>query len=212
MLGIILPDNFRYPYAAIGFSDLWKRWHISLSSWLRDYLYIPLGGNKRGPIRTYVNLMLTMLLGGLWHGSAWTFVFWGLLHGIYLAAERFLRSHITIKLNAFNGFILALATYFSVNITWVFFRAKDFNTALTMLASMFFLNRDGEKVLQYMDIIIVFTVVGALFLTHWFMRNTSVKFVAEKTPWWIMSTIWAIMFILLLIAQGSSEQFIYFQF
>jgi alginate O-acetyltransferase complex protein AlgI len=212
MLGIILPDNFRYPYAAIGFSDLWKRWHISLSSWLRDYLYIPLGGNKRGPLRTYVNLMLTMLLGGLWHGSAWTFVFWGLLHGIYLASERFLRSHITIKLNAFNGIILAFATYFCVNLTWVFFRARDFKTAINMLASMFFLNSDGEKILQYMDIIKVFSVVGILFLAHWFMRNTSVKAVAEKTSWWVMSIIWAAMFILLAIAQGSSEQFIYFQF
>ena len=77
MLGIWLPDNFRYPYGSIGFSELWSRWHISLSSWLRDYLYIPLGGNQKGSGRTYVNLMLTMLLGGLWHGAAWTFVVWG---------------------------------------------------------------------------------------------------------------------------------------
>ncbi|KAA3622937.1 MAG: MBOAT family protein, partial [Flavobacterium sp.] len=91
MLGITLPDNFRYPYAAIGFSDLWRRWHISLSSWLRDYLYIPLGGNRHGITRLYVALMLTMLLGGLWHGAAWTFVVWGALHGIYLVAERLLK-------------------------------------------------------------------------------------------------------------------------
>ena len=212
MLGIVLPDNFRYPYAAIGFSDLWKRWHISLSSWLRDYLYIPLGGNKRGPMRTYINLLLTMLLGGLWHGAAWTFVFWGMLHGMYLMLERFLRMHIKIKINAFNGFLLAFATYFCVNITWVFFRAKEFKTAIDMLASMFFLNPEGEKVLQYLDVIKVFTVIGLLFLTHWFMRDTSVKQVADKTPWWVIGIVWAIMLILLAIAQGSSEQFIYFQF
>lgn len=153
-----------------------------------------------------------MLLGGLWHGAAWTFVFWGMLHGMYLMLERFLRMHIKIKINAFNGFLLAFATYFCVNITWVFFRAKEFKTAIDMLASMFFLNPEGEKVLQYLDVIKVFTVIGLLFLTHWFMRDTSVKQVADKTPWWVIGIVWAIMLILLAIAQGSSEQFIYFQF
>jgi alginate O-acetyltransferase complex protein AlgI len=89
-LGFSLPENFRYPYAATGFSDFWRRWHISLSAWLRDYLYIPLGGNQKGKRRTYINLMLTMLLGGLWHGAAWTFIVWGALHGIYLCVERLL--------------------------------------------------------------------------------------------------------------------------
>ena len=81
-LGFAMPDNFRFPYAAIGFSDFWRRWHITLSSWLRDYLYIPLGGNRHGEARTYFALMATMLLGGLWHGASWTFVVWGGLHGI----------------------------------------------------------------------------------------------------------------------------------
>ena len=89
-LGFAMPDNFRFPYAAVGFSDFWRRWHITLSSWLRDYLYIPLGGNRHGPARTYTALMGTMLLGGLWHGAAWTFVVWGGLHGLYLAVERWL--------------------------------------------------------------------------------------------------------------------------
>lgn len=85
MLGMILPDNFRFPYGAIGFSDFWRRWHITLSTRLCDYLYIPLGGNRKGAARTYINLMLTMFLGGLWHGAAWTFVVWGLLHGFISA-------------------------------------------------------------------------------------------------------------------------------
>jgi D-alanyl-lipoteichoic acid acyltransferase DltB (MBOAT superfamily) len=92
-LGFTLPENFRFPYAAIGFSDFWKRWHMTLSAWLRDYLYIPLGGNRKGSRRTYINLMLTMLLGGLWHGASWTFVVWGALHGIYLCAERLLKEN-----------------------------------------------------------------------------------------------------------------------
>ncbi len=91
-LGFSLPDNFRYPYAAIGFSDFWRRWHITLSTWLRDYLYIPLGGNRYGDLRTYSALMITMLLGGLWHGASWTFVVWGALHGTYLCVERLFRS------------------------------------------------------------------------------------------------------------------------
>jgi len=89
-LGFILPENFLFPYAAIGFSDFWRRWHITLSSWLRDYLYIPLGGNRKGKLRTYFNLMVTMLLGGLWHGANWTFVVWGALHGFYLWVEKFI--------------------------------------------------------------------------------------------------------------------------
>jgi alginate O-acetyltransferase complex protein AlgI len=87
-LGFVLPQNFLFPYAAVGFTDFWRRWHITLSSWLRDYLYIPLGGNRKGNVRTYVNLMITMLLGGLWHGANWTFVVWGALHGFYLWVEK----------------------------------------------------------------------------------------------------------------------------
>lgn len=212
MLGIHLPDNFRYPYAAVGFSDLWRRWHISLSSWLRDYLYIPLGGNRRGPARTYVSLMTTMLLGGLWHGSAWTFVFWGLLHGLYLVVERLLRIRFQLRLTPLTGFLMAGVTYFFVNITWVFFRAESFGSAWDILSSMFFLNPGGDKILEYADIVRVFTVIGLLFLSHWFMRNTSVKEVAGKIPWWLLGIVWAFMLILVSMAQGNSEQFIYFQF
>lgn len=92
-LGFILPQNFLFPYAAVGFTDFWRRWHITLSSWLRDYLYIPLGGNRLGKYRTYINLMVTMLLGGLWHGAKWTFVVWGALHGLYLWVEKAYRDY-----------------------------------------------------------------------------------------------------------------------
>lgn len=212
MLGIYLPDNFKYPYASIGFSELWKRWHISLSSWLRDYLYIPLGGNRYGITRMYVALMLTMLLGGLWHGAAWTFVVWGALHGIYLVTERVLRNRFTLKINAWNGILLALLTYTCVNITWVFFRAREFSTAKNMITSMFFMNENGEKVLYTFDIIKVFAVVAALFFCHWQMRNTSMKVVAANTNQWVFAMFWALLFFGIVISQGSGEQFIYFQF
>ena len=212
MLGIVLPDNFKYPYASVGFSEFWKRWHISLSTWLRDYVYIPLGGNRHGILRTYSALMITMLLGGLWHGAAWTFVVWGALHGFYLLLERTQKKYLPFKITATNGFFLAITTWACINTTWVFFRAKDFVTAKNMIASLLFLNPDGEKILELFDIIKVYTVIAILFLCHWFMRNTSVKAVAEKTPVWILGFVWAMMFVLIAIAQGSGEQFIYFQF
>jgi alginate O-acetyltransferase complex protein AlgI len=212
MLGIILPDNFRYPYAAIGFSDLWRRWHISLSTWLRDYLYIPLGGNRNGITRMYVALMLTMLLGGLWHGAAWTFVIWGALHGIYLVLERLLKNKIHIKINAWNGILFALLTYTLVNFTWVFFRAREFSTAKNMISSMLFLNPEGEKILHGFDIVKVLTLIALLFMCHWVMRNTSMKEVSQKISPLVLGVVWAIMLFLIAIAQGSGEQFIYFQF
>ncbi|MCC6142247.1 MAG: MBOAT family protein, partial [Candidatus Hydrogenedentes bacterium] len=122
-LGFAIQDNFRFPYAAIGFSDFWRRWHISLSSWLRDYLYISLGGNRKGEVRTYVNLFLTMLLGGLWHGAAWTFVFWGALHGFYLIVERRLREFVTpgpLWSRLPVRIALAAVTYACVCFAWVF--------------------------------------------------------------------------------------------
>lgn len=212
MLGIILPDNFKYPYAAIGFSDLWRRWHISLSTWLRDYLYIPLGGNQHGITRMYAALMITMLLGGLWHGAAWTFVVWGALHGIYLVVERMLRSRIQIKINAFTGILLALLTYTMVNFTWVFFRAREFSTAKNMITSMLWMNGEGEKIVETFDVVKVLTLIGLLFIAHWIMRNTSLKEVSSKLSPIVLGVVWAIMLFLIAIAQGSGEQFIYFQF
>ena len=212
MLGIILPDNFKYPYASLGFSDLWRRWHITLSSWLRDYLYIPLGGNRHGVLRLYAALMITMLLGGLWHGAAWTFIAWGGLHGIYLILERLQRRYLPFKITAANGIFLAFITFTCVNITWVFFRAREFKTAWNMIKSMLLFNGDGEKILEQFDILKVMVVVGILFLCHWFMRNTSMKEVSLKIPSWVLGIFWAIMFFLIVISQGSGEQFIYFQF
>jgi alginate O-acetyltransferase complex protein AlgI len=212
MLGFHLTDNFRYPYAAIGFSDLWRRWHISLSTWLRDYLYIPLGGNRNGVVRMYVALMLTMLLGGLWHGAAWTFVIWGALHGFFLVAERLLKNVIRIKINVWNGLILALATYTCVNFTWVFFRARKFETAQNIIESMLFMHTDGAKVLDTFSIVKVFTLMALTFICHWIMRNTSMEAVANKRSPILLGLVWAVMLCLIAIAQGSGEQFIYFQF
>src|SRR5438270_362527 len=139
-LGFHLKDNFRFPYAAIGFSDFWRRWHISLSTFLRDYLYIPLGGNQVRPFRMALNLVIVMFLGGLWHGAAWTFVVWGLLHGSYLVIERVCRLLCEDKPWASNPVTRVLAgcaTYGAVCIAWVFVRAADFTIASRMPGGMF---------------------------------------------------------------------------
>jgi alginate O-acetyltransferase complex protein AlgI len=217
-LGFILPQNFNYPYAAIGFSDFWRRWHITLSAWLRDYLYIPLGGNRKGNVRTYVNLMLTMLIGGLWHGANWTFVVWGGLHGFYLWIEKFIddkTGKITALVSSHKktiaGFIYALFTFFLINITWVFFRANTFTKAGGILKSMFGMQK-GEPLLSTLAIIKVAVIIPVMLLFHWIMRNTKVLDAAYKIPWWLLGLAWAILLLLVIWSQESSSSFIYFQF
>lgn len=217
-LGFVLPQNFNYPYAAIGFSDFWRRWHITLSAWLRDYLYIPLGGNRHGKIKTYINLMLTMLIGGLWHGANWTFVVWGGLHGFYLWVEKFVDDK-TGRISAMTssaqktitGFLYALFTFFLVNITWVFFRANTFTKAADIFKSMFGLQH-GEPLLTTLAIIKVAVIVTAMLIVHWLMRTTKVLEVAYKIPWWLLGIVWTAMLLLLIWSQESSSSFIYFQF
>ncbi len=214
-LGFSLMSNFHYPYAAIGFSDFWRRWHISLSTWLRDYLYIPLGGNRKGPGRTYVNLMLTMLLGGLWHGASWTFVVWGGLHGSYLAMERFLTGRFAGRRlfgSAGSRLALALLTYVLVLITWVFFRAQDFPSAWLLLRSMFGAEGSGEPVLYWNGILAVAAVTVVMLATHWRMRDTTLEAAVERTPAWIIAAVWAAMLFGVITTQGSGNAFIYFQF
>ena len=231
-----LPDNFRYPYAAIGFSDFWRRWHITLSTWLRDYLYIPLGGNRAGKGRVYLNLMITMLLGGLWHGANWNFVIWGGLHGLFLGAERLFRDRFLripkVPAAAASGTIisraslvpgltlsrgtakfgLALLTFLLVSITWVFFRSPDFGTAMRLLLAMFGIIPVRIQLLTTLDLYKVLVVTVTLLGCHWLMRSTSVEKVAGRTPWWVLGLGWAFMLIVLVLTQKSTGSFIYFQF
>ncbi|HUQ84636.1 MAG TPA: MBOAT family O-acyltransferase, partial [Gemmatimonadaceae bacterium] len=133
LFGIRIPQNFNSPYKSLDPSDFWQRWHISLSSCLRDYLYIPLGGNRRGEWNTYRNLMITMLFGGLWHGAAWTFVVWGAYHGLLLVVYRLGKQW----WDPLPASVRQLAMFFAALIGWVFFRATDFGMAATLLRQMF---------------------------------------------------------------------------
>jgi D-alanyl-lipoteichoic acid acyltransferase DltB (MBOAT superfamily) len=134
LLGFQFPQNFNSPYTAVSLQDFWRRWHMTLSRWLRDYLYIPLGGNRKGRLLTYRNLMLTMLLGGLWHGAAWTFVIWGGIHGLGLSIERATGWRPTSVAAQWFGRIL---TFHVVCFGWIFFRADSFGRAGDVLARLF---------------------------------------------------------------------------
>jgi D-alanyl-lipoteichoic acid acyltransferase DltB (MBOAT superfamily) len=142
MFGIKLPLNFDSPYKAVNIIDFWRRWHITLSNFLRDYLYIPLGGNRKGEFRRNINLMITMLLGGLWHGAGWTFVFWGGLHGLYLIINhqwRSLRKLLGYDLKKSQWWsrgLGCLVTFLAVVVAWVFFKAENMNAAIAMLQTM----------------------------------------------------------------------------
>jgi alginate O-acetyltransferase complex protein AlgI len=143
IIGIDLPENFNMPYLARSITEFWRRWHITLSLWLRDYLYIPLGGNRKGRARTYLNLLLTMLLGGLWHGASWSFAFWGLWHGLGLAAHKLWMEWTKGRFKPLYGFGGWFLTYVFVCTGWIFFRSNDFLTAITILRKISGLEQGG---------------------------------------------------------------------
>mgnify|MGYP003705964805 CR=1 FL=1 len=140
MFGILLPINFNSPYKAITIIEFWKRWHITLSRFLRDYIYIPLGGNRHGSLKKYLNLFITMILGGVWHGASWTFVLWGGIHGLYLIISHYVRSQtkrFNVKKSDYHNIILGrMSVYLMVTIAWVFFRAENFDIAQKIVQGM----------------------------------------------------------------------------
>ncbi len=217
MMGFNLGVNFRFPYQANNITDFWRRWHISLSTWLKDYLYIPLGGNRKGKIRTYINLFITMLLGGLWHGASWKFVIWGGFHGIGLAVHKalkpFLNTH--VKDNIWTKFFSWLLTFHFVVFLWIFFRAQDFNLAIKMIHQIIF-DTNFQYFLAFIDARAIFCVMVFIgFLTHAvpekLNQKLSLSFV--KSPYIIKLVIFIIA--IQLVVQFRLEEvqpFIYFQF
>lgn len=206
--GFAFPDNFRFPYAARGFSDFWRRWHISLSTWLRDYLYIPLGGNRGGEWCTCRNLMLTMLLGGLWHGASWMFVLWGGLHGIFLVGERAIRR---VRPGWFvdSGAVplLTAATFLLVCLAWIPFRAPNLSTCLAVLASAL---RPG---LPSRDEATALLVMAFSLAWQWRVRDRSLEDIATGWSEGLRGMVAAICLIgVFMCSGGDSRAFIYFQF
>ena len=171
LLGFQFPRNFDRPYAARSIQDFWRRWHMTLSRWLRDYLYIPLGGNRRGERRTYVNVLITMILGGLWHGAAWTFVFWGVYHGGLLATHQWRARHGEADTKAkrtTEGWLDVVrqraATFALVCVGWVFFRADSMDTAFALLRRLI---TGWWTPSESLTPLVVFTIAGMLTLQFW---------------------------------------------
>jgi alginate O-acetyltransferase complex protein AlgI len=227
MFGIRLPINFDSPYKATSIIDFWRCWHMTLSRFLRDYLYIPLGGNRHGKFRRYLNLFTTMLLGGLWHGAGWTFIVWGALHGLYLTLNHLWRELLPERrwLPVWLGNLSAgLITFIAVVASWVVFRASDMTQAVTMLKAM--------AGIQYFPVTLNEVIHGKLLLTTslsgkelmkllvpglawvWLLPNsTRLKFISNNLPLALIQAGCVIYFIFIAIDQfGSYSPFLYFQF
>jgi D-alanyl-lipoteichoic acid acyltransferase DltB (MBOAT superfamily) len=212
ILGYDLMENFKTPYFSKSITEFWRRWHISLSSWLRDYLYVNLGGNRKGRILTYRNLMITMLLGGLWHGASWNFVVWGFLHGLYLGIERLLKfpTYIESK-SAISKVISGVISFNLVCIAWVFFRAENFSKSIGILSRIFevdfFLNlkiTDSNIFISIMLNVIIFLALENL------IKNISHNKITKTLKISFIHAVLIILIVLFGVNEGS--QFIYFQF
>lgn len=207
-LGFALPDNFRAPYAASSFSDFWRRWHISLSSWLRDYLYVSLGGNRQGAVTTYRNLMATMLLGGLWHGAAWRFVAWGALHGGYLALERLLGR------SAPGGAAHRLLVLAGVLFAWVPFRAADLASAARIWGALG--GGQGERFgvgeLGRTNLLLLVALAAATLAWQQLTRERRLEELWARWPPGLRGLLLGTMALLVVTSFGGGDAFLYFQF
>jgi len=215
LLGWYLPENFRFPFAALGFSDFWRRWHISLSTWLRDYLYVSLRGNRRGPIRRGFNLVATMLMGGLWHGASWKYVVWGGLQGALLVIEAAAQRYLGIdrlRGSAVGRFALWAGTFFIFSFTWPFFRAADLASAIDIAASMASPLRGDVVGVSGLRVLAAMSVVACMFALHVFMRNRTTESMWGRMPWPVRSLLLAAMIVAVFLVPGDSRAFIYFQF
>lgn len=213
VLGYEIPENFRGPLLSLSMSELWNRWHITLSSWLRDYIYIPLGGSKRGELRTYLNLFITMSLGGLWHGATWNMLIWGMLMGIYLSIERFMRIK-NIKIlpeNSLTFILKRIFTLFMFSLIAVFFATPTLDSALTIIQGMILLPR-GNPLISY-ETVIVLIFLG-LFLNYLQYDRTLIDkiYQNEKLQFKLMVLGIFIITYLLYLYGDLGGAFIYFAF
>jgi D-alanyl-lipoteichoic acid acyltransferase DltB (MBOAT superfamily) len=216
-LGFVLPPNFRAPLASIGFRDVWQRWHITLVAWMRDYVFNPLGGVYKGYTRAAVNVMITMLLIGLWHGATWTFLIFGFLHGSYLIGETFLQRTRLRRMQLWRWplgkFFLWAITIALCLIAFVFYRAASVEQSLWMLSAMFGTSRVSFPFrLSDADLLIALVVVEFVIVAHWLCRNTSLEAAAVRVPWWTISVGLALMLVAITLSSGESQGFLYLQY
>jgi alginate O-acetyltransferase complex protein AlgI len=218
MLGYKLARNFNIPYVSANVSEFWRRWHISLSSWLRDYLFIPLGGSRGGTWQTHRNLLITMTLSGLWHGASWTFVVWGVLHGVLLIVHKLFQGFCKTRpildrvLQSAPGTLLRVAlTFLSVCVGWVFFRATTFGLAAGVLGRMAMWRSDASTgPLPTSGIVLTMALVAVCHVIRHFELWPRWQ---RKMPAPILGASYALAVTLaLMLAPSGSKPFIYFQF
>jgi alginate O-acetyltransferase complex protein AlgI len=223
LFGVVLPRNFRYPYLSRNPTEFWRRWHITLSQWLRDYLYIALGGNRLGQVRTYFNLMATMVLGGLWHGANWTFVVWGALHGVYLIGHRLLAGalrRVGVRDADPAGRMLSMVglplTFVLVLVTWVFFRAGSFSDAWAVLSAMVGQAPSSGAEVNYRLYELLIVVAAAALAT---LEPRIVEAAQRigilwwwRVPFWLRGGAYAGLALVVLAFGGATQKFIYFDF
>jgi len=218
-LGYHFPLNFNRPYFAIAPSEFWTKWHISLSSWLRDYLYIPLGGNRKGVFRTYQNLMITMLLGGLWHGASWNFVIWGGLHGFILVIYRLFSIDKKLKgvSNPFMLFLSLLLFQYFVWITWITFRVTDFNLMLIVLKKFIFFDFNFQiqnmglgKLSFFSTLLFLFVFVILHFISY--KISGLENYLCRQKPWLLATCMFFTGMLFFFFWPLREAPFIYFQF
>jgi D-alanyl-lipoteichoic acid acyltransferase DltB (MBOAT superfamily) len=216
IMGFKLSPNFDFPYKSKNLTEFWRRWHISLSSWLRDYLYIPLGGNRKGTIRTYVNNFLTMLIGGLWHGAAWKFVFWGGMHGVGLAIHKASKPLLDKIPNIYPVKLLSWTiTIVYVSLLWVFFRAESWTDSWLIIKNIF-TNFSVAHIAPFLEVRYVWCIMMAvIILSHAMPRRWYDKMgeMFVKSNWLIKFVVFII--VVQFVIQFMSEDvapFIYFQF
>jgi len=205
LLGYQLGLNFNFPYFAVNIREFWRRWHISLSNWLRDYLYISLGGSRGSKWFSYRNLMLTMLLGGLWHGAGWNFVIWGGLHGLALVAHREWE-RFGLRMPKPLGIAL---TFWWVCLAWIFFRSPTFDAALLTVRSFVLLQSPGQLSWGWTPI----ATLAALAVAHAIASTKLLEHASERLPSWSYSVAYGVAAPLALaFMNGAVQPFIYFQF
>ena len=215
LLGFKLPINFNNPYKSKSITEFWRRWHISLSTWLRDYLYISIGGNRKGKIRTYINLLITMLLGGLWHGAALKFIIWGGIHGLGLAFHKLWLSVVKVKKNLLWSLLSMLLTFHFVAFCWMYFRAIDIKTVQSMIHQIFYdfdLTEISSRIQCYWK---PFSFILFGFVIH--LLPSKFKLYLKKsfssTPIYIQVLMMSLLILLIYQAKSAEIQpFIYFQF
>ncbi|MDB5280364.1 MAG: acyltransferase [Ferruginibacter sp.] len=207
LFGYNFKDNFNFPYIATSFKDFWKRWHISLSSFLMEYLYIPLGGNKRGKLRTGINIMIVMLLGGLWHGAAWSYAVWGGFHGAALVVERFTNEKIKIKANIVTQIFKGLLIFSFVTLAWLLFKLPDFQHVILYFKSIGNNIRSIDDT-QLMSYIMLYSSPVLFYHLFYLLKVKSSVINVRKVEF----IPYGIMLFLIIVNSGSSGAFIYFQF